>query len=67
MALAQFVMQRSALAGVQAVAARSGRTFARHTHDQFGIGVMRLGAQVSHSGRGQVEACLLYTSDAADE
>lgn len=56
MALAQFVMQRSALAGVQAVAARSGRTFARHTHDQFGIGVMRLGAQVSHSGRGQVEA-----------
>ncbi|WP_445657366.1 AraC family ligand binding domain-containing protein [Achromobacter sp. NCFB-sbj8-Ac1-l] len=52
----QFVMPRSALAGVQAVAARSGRTFARHTHDQFGIGVMCHGAQVSHSGRGQVEA-----------
>ncbi len=56
MAPAQFVMHRSALAGVQAVAARSGRTFARHTHDQFGIGVIRQGAQVSHSGRGQVEA-----------
>lgn len=56
MALAQFVMPRSALAGVQAVAARSGRAFARHTHDQFGIGVMRQGAQVSHSGRGQVQA-----------
>ncbi|WP_207384807.1 AraC family ligand binding domain-containing protein, partial [Achromobacter xylosoxidans] len=52
----QFVMQRSALAGVQAVAARSARTFARHTHEQFGIGVLRLGGQASHSGRGQVEA-----------
>lgn len=56
MAPAQFVMPRSALAGVQAVAARSGRAFARHTHDQYGIGVMRQGAQVSHSGRGQVQA-----------
>ncbi|WP_179216573.1 AraC family ligand binding domain-containing protein, partial [Achromobacter xylosoxidans] len=52
----QFVMQRSALAGVQAVAAHSRHAFARHTHEQFGIGVMRQGAQVSHSGRGQVEA-----------
>ncbi|MFD4837546.1 AraC family transcriptional regulator [Achromobacter sp. NPDC058515] len=51
-----FVMHRSALAGVQAVAARSGRAFSRHTHDQFGIGVMRQGEQVSHSGRGQVRA-----------
>jgi hypothetical protein len=52
----QFVMLRSALAGVQAVAAHSRHAFARHTHEQFGIGVMRLGAQVSHSGRGQVQA-----------
>lgn len=52
----QFVMHRSALAGVQAVAARSARTFARHTHEQFGIGVLRQGGQKSHSGRGQVEA-----------
>ena len=49
-------MQRSAIPGVQAVSARSGHAFARHTHEQFGIGVMRAGAQVSHSGRGQVEA-----------
>lgn len=49
-------MQRGAIAGVQAVSARSGHAFARHTHEQFRIGVMRQGAQVSHSGRGQVEA-----------
>ncbi|WP_175155181.1 AraC family transcriptional regulator [Achromobacter mucicolens] len=52
----QFLMQRSAIAGVQAVSACSGHAFARHTHEQFGIGVMRAGAQVSHSGRGQVQA-----------
>lgn len=56
MSAGQFIMQRSSIAGVQAVAARSQRVFARHTHDQFGIGVMRQGAQVSHSGRGQVQA-----------
>ncbi|SEJ74607.1 transcriptional regulator, AraC family [Achromobacter sp. NFACC18-2] len=49
-------MQRSAIPGVQAVDACSRHAFARHTHEQFGIGVMREGAQVSHSGRGQVEA-----------
>ncbi|KAG0925428.1 hypothetical protein G6F31_018741 [Rhizopus arrhizus] len=49
-------MPRSALPGVQAVAACSGHAFSRHTHDQFGIGVIRAGAQVSHSGRGRVEA-----------
>lgn len=49
-------MPRSALFGVQAVAACSGHAFSRHTHDQFGIGVIRAGAQVSHSGRGRVEA-----------
>lgn len=51
-----FVMIRSALAGVQAVAAHSRQAFGRHMHDQFGIGVIRAGAQVSHSGRGRVEA-----------
>lgn len=40
--------------GVIAVTARSARTFARHTHDQFGIGLVDYGAQVSASGRGQV-------------
>ncbi|MGE8672005.1 MAG: AraC family transcriptional regulator [Achromobacter kerstersii] len=56
MSSGQFIMHRSALAGVQAVAAHSRRAFGRHMHDQFGIGVMCQGAQVSHSGRGQVEA-----------
>lgn len=51
-----FLMVRSALAGVQAVAAHSRQAFGRHMHDQFGIGVIRAGAQASHSGRGRVEA-----------
>lgn len=43
-----------ALPGVVAVSARSARAFARHSHDQFGIGVVEAGAQSSASGRGQV-------------
>jgi AraC-like DNA-binding protein len=45
----------TAISGVQAVAARSARGFARHTHDQFGIGLVVSGAQTSASGRGPVE------------
>lgn len=45
----------TSLDGVQAVVARSTRGFARHTHDQFGIGLVENGAQTSASGRGQVE------------
>lgn len=45
----------TALAGVHTVTASSARGFARHTHDQFGIGLVRAGAQTSASGRGQVE------------
>jgi AraC-like DNA-binding protein len=45
----------TAAPGVVAVTARSARAFARHTHDQFGIGLVESGAQVSASGRGQVE------------
>lgn len=45
-----------AQAGVTAVLACSARAFGRHTHDQFGIGVIDAGAQTSHSGRGQVQA-----------
>jgi AraC-like DNA-binding protein/quercetin dioxygenase-like cupin family protein len=41
---------------VVAVDARSGRAFARHTHDEFGVGLMTAGAQRSWSGRGAVEA-----------
>ncbi|CDZ56948.1 AraC family transcriptional regulator [Neorhizobium galegae] len=51
-----FRMFRCGMAGVQAVVARSDHHFARHTHDQFGIGVIGSGAQKSASGRGPVEA-----------
>jgi AraC-like DNA-binding protein len=52
----QFSMLRCAFAGVQAVAATTRHTFSRHTHDEFGIGLIDCGAQKSHSGRGMVEA-----------
>lgn len=42
--------------GAEAVLARSSQRFARHTHDHYGIGVVERGGQLSHSGRGQVEA-----------
>jgi len=42
--------------GVEAVTADSGRAFPRHTHEQFGIGIVERGAQKSFSGRGMVEA-----------
>lgn len=51
-----FRIFRCGMAGVQAVVARSDHHFARHTHDQFGIGVIESGAQKSASGRGPVEA-----------
>lgn len=49
-------MLRCETAGVEAVAASTARAFARHSHEQFGIGAILAGAQRSHSGRGQVEA-----------
>src|SRR5580658_2379208 len=51
-----FRMLRCAMAGVEAVAADTRHVFPRHTHDQFGIGVIDRGAQRSWSGRGMVEA-----------
>lgn len=42
--------------GIQIVEAATRHSFARHTHDQFGIGVIHQGAQKSLSGRGTVEA-----------
>jgi AraC-like DNA-binding protein len=44
------------VAGVEAVYANSDISFGRHTHDQFGIGLMDSGGQKSLSGRGYVEA-----------
>lgn len=41
---------------MQIVEAATKHSFARHTHDQFGIGVIHQGAQKSLSGRGMVEA-----------
>jgi AraC-like DNA-binding protein/quercetin dioxygenase-like cupin family protein len=53
---AGFVVRRVAGRRVTAVEACSAHSFARHTHDEYGIGVMIAGAQRSWSGRGAVEA-----------
>ncbi|MFQ1682726.1 AraC family transcriptional regulator [Pantoea dispersa] len=44
------------VAGVEAVNANSDISFGRHTHDQYGIGLMDIGGQKSLSGRGYVES-----------
>ena len=44
------------VAGIDAMIASSTRSFPRHTHDQYGIGVVDSGGHASWSGRGQVEA-----------
>lgn len=46
----------TAAPGVLAVVVCSDRTFARHSHDQYGIGVFDAGGHRSASGRGMVEA-----------
>jgi AraC-like DNA-binding protein len=51
-----FQLLPSGMAGVDAVAADSAHAFGRHTHEQFGIGLIERGAQKSTSGRGVVEA-----------
>lgn len=52
----KFKITRCGMQGVEAVSADTSHTFGRHTHDQFGIGVIVRGAQKSFSGRGIVEA-----------
>ena len=52
----EFAVQRTAVCGVIAVFGNSAKSFKRHTHDEFGIGTIDHGAQVSASGRGAVEA-----------
>jgi len=42
--------------GIHALEARSHHCFARHVHDEFGIGMVEQGGQLSYSGRGEVEA-----------
>ena len=52
----QFRIFRSHVAGIEAVKAETGHSFPKHTHDQFGIGLIEAGAQASFSGRGMVRA-----------
>jgi AraC-like DNA-binding protein len=52
----QFRMPKTIMPGIAAVVADSDRSFPRHMHDQFGIGLVERGAQKSLSGRGMVEA-----------
>jgi AraC-like DNA-binding protein len=42
--------------GIDAMSAATSRAFPRHTHDQYGVGVIDRGGHVSLSDRGQVEA-----------
>ena len=52
----EFKMFPSGVAGITAVGSDTRHVFSRHTHEQFGIGVIDRGAQKSLSGRGMVEA-----------
>lgn len=47
---------RTPVPGIEAVCLVSDRTFPRHAHDSFGIGVLHAGAHRSWSGVGRVEA-----------
>jgi AraC-like DNA-binding protein len=44
------------IAGVEAMTACTARSYPRHTHDEFGIGVVDSGGHASWSGRGHLEA-----------
>ncbi|MDB4913850.1 MAG: bacterial regulatory helix-turn-helix, AraC family protein [Gemmatimonadetes bacterium] len=46
----------TAHAGIDAMKACTSRSYPRHSHDQYGIGVIDAGGHSSWSGRGQVEA-----------
>ncbi|MDX3977946.1 AraC family transcriptional regulator [Shinella sp.] len=56
MAAGRFQIFRTGIDGIEAVIADSRLSFARHTHETYGIGVVERGAQKSASGRGMVEA-----------
>jgi AraC-like DNA-binding protein len=47
---------RFPLIGIDAMTASTARSYPRHTHDQYGIGVVDAGGHASSSGRGPVEA-----------
>jgi AraC-like DNA-binding protein len=50
------LMLRSCIEGVEATSADTTQTFARHSHERFGMGLVVGGGQRSTSGRGPVEA-----------
>ncbi len=52
----QFRIFPCEVAGIEVVEAATNHAFPRHSHEQYGIGVIHQGAQKSLSGRGQVEA-----------
>ncbi|MGH6673482.1 MAG: AraC family transcriptional regulator [Xanthobacteraceae bacterium] len=52
----EFNILRCSMSGANAVVSNTRHIFPRHTHEQFGIGVIEWGAQKSWSGRGLVEA-----------
>jgi AraC-like DNA-binding protein len=52
----RFDLLRCQRHGIEAVTADTTLVFGRHTHDQFGLGLIERGAQRSASGRGVVEA-----------
>lgn len=52
----QFTLLHGRMPGVEAVEADTAFAFGRHTHEQFGVGLIHRGAQKSASGRGPVEA-----------
>jgi len=56
MANGRFQILKTPVDGIEAVFANSRLSFARHTHETYGIGLIERGAQKSASGRGLVEA-----------
>src|SRR5215831_10314362 len=48
--------RRYPVSGVEAMSASTARSFVRHTHDQYGVGVIDSGGHASLSDRGQVAA-----------
>ena len=52
----RFNLLRCRRDGIEAVTADTTFVFGRHTHEQFGVGLIERGAQKSASGRGVVEA-----------
>lgn len=52
----QMGYRRTALTGQMAMMASSSRSFPRHTHDQYGIGVVDAGGHASAGDAGKVEA-----------